>query len=45
MEMFLRVTRGGDFGGSTQGLEPSYRMFNVPTARLNNQGFRCARSP
>jgi sulfatase modifying factor 1 len=43
--VMYREVEGGLFSGTTTGLIPSNRYDNAPTSRLNNVGFRCARSP
>jgi sulfatase modifying factor 1 len=40
-----REVQGGIFSGTTDGLMPQNRYDGVPANRLNNIGFRCARSP
>ncbi len=40
-----REVQGGIFSGTTAGLMPPNRYDNGPTTRLNNVGFRCARTP
>ncbi len=40
-----RVVQGGIFSGTTDGLMPQNRYDGVPVNRLNNIGFRCARTP
>ena len=40
-----REVKGGLFSGTTTGFLPPNRYDDGPTTRLNNVGFRCARSP
>jgi formylglycine-generating enzyme required for sulfatase activity len=44
-DTFDRVFRGGAFTGAPFDLEASYRLFNLPTRRIETVGFRCARKP
>jgi formylglycine-generating enzyme required for sulfatase activity len=39
-----RVLRGGSFGNQASFVRSANRVFYVPTSRLNNLGFRLART-